>query len=143
QWYGETVQDDYQRALATLLAPVRERVHFAGFVPYAQMPAMYAAGDVAVLPSIWEEPSGLTLLEAQASGMPVITTRAGGIPDNVSQESAVLLARGDGLVQALADAMDMLFIDAEMREKMARAGKQFLRGRDIPDYYRAFAALLA
>jgi len=49
-----------------------------------RMPSMYAASDVVIYPSTAMEPFGLTMLEAMATGKPMIVTRAGGMPEIVS-----------------------------------------------------------
>ena len=43
-----------------------------------------------MLPSMWDEPAGLTMVEAMASGVPVITTNSGGIPEYSGGYSVVL-----------------------------------------------------
>lgn len=84
-------------------------------VPYDEMPEVYRDADIFVAPSkprtvtvrgkptkTWEEQYCTALLEAQASGLPIVTTRSGGIPENVG-DAAVLIEPGD--VHALTVAM--------------------------------------
>lgn len=72
--------------------------------------------EVAVFPSIWPDPCPTTVLEAMASGRPVITTSTGGMPDMVVNGlSGLLVAPGD--VAALRDALGHLLGDP------ARAGQ--------------------
>ena len=47
--------------------------------------------DIVVLPSVWEEPAGLTMIEALACGKPLITTNAGGISEYVAGSGAIQL----------------------------------------------------
>lgn len=66
---------------------------------------LYRAADVVVLPSLWEEPFGLVLLEAMACGRPVVASAAGGIPEILGGRlSRFLVAPGDpaALAQRLA-----------------------------------------
>ena len=58
------------------------RVHFAGFVPHAQVPAILRHADLLVLPSLYEDLRS-ALVEAMAAGLPVVATRVGGNPDLV------------------------------------------------------------
>ncbi len=69
---------DYRSRLMALAAAGPARVHLAGPVPHAELPAAYRAAHVFVFPSAWQEPFGLTHLEAMASGTPVISTADGG-----------------------------------------------------------------
>jgi len=56
-----------------------EKVKFLGYIPHEQMPKYYNVADIYVLTSIWEEWSN-TIMEAMASGVPVIATNVGGNP---------------------------------------------------------------
>ncbi len=141
-WFGGSQESEYQREIREALTPVQNRVIFTGFVRYADMPKYYAAADVAVMPSVWDEPSGLTVLEAQAAGLPLITTVSGGIPQNVCKEGAILLERGEGLVDGIARQMALLADDRDRREKMSRAALEWSRGRNESAYFDAFCALM-
>ena len=76
--------------------------------------------DLAVFPSIWDEPAGLTMLEAIASGTPLITTNSGGIPEYAKDYNAVLLDVDDNLVNNISDKMkDILINKIESNTKNA------------------------
>jgi glycosyltransferase involved in cell wall biosynthesis len=77
--------------------------HFAGYLRGEELAAAYASADVFVMPSRTET-LGLVLLEAMASGCPVVACRAGGIPDAVEDGVTGYLFEptdADGLVQAI------------------------------------------
>ena len=74
-------------------------VQFSGRIDNADIPALYASADCMLNPSTVDN-MPISILEALASGVPVVSTRAGGIPDMVEHEvSAILVPIGD------ADAM--------------------------------------
>jgi len=58
------------------------RVHFTGFVPHVQVPAVLQHVDLLVLPGLYEDLSS-ALIEAMAAGLPVVATRVGGTVDLV------------------------------------------------------------
>jgi len=92
---------------AVAASPARERVHLLGLVPHDQVPAHLHSADVFVLPSQYEE-LGSVLVEAMASGLPVVANRVGGIPALVRDGvTGRLVERGDvaGLAAALTDAL--------------------------------------
>jgi UDP-glucose:(heptosyl)LPS alpha-1,3-glucosyltransferase len=89
---GRDPEADSYRALARSLG-VEGRVRFLG--PVAQPELIHAAADVLVLPTIYE-PFSNACLEALASGLPVVTTRAAGV-------SEILSDRLDSLTLAVAD----------------------------------------
>ena len=88
--YNSNASSPYQEKLHSLAEELGNRVIFTGYVDQNRLPYVYNLADVAVLPSIWDEPAGLTNLEAMACGLPVITTDAGGILEYVGEYSAVL-----------------------------------------------------
>jgi glycosyltransferase involved in cell wall biosynthesis len=68
---------------------------FTGFVPYEDLKALYLACDIFVLPS-FEEGQGVVLLEAMASGKPLIGSKVGGIPMQIKEEwNGFLVEPGD------------------------------------------------
>ncbi len=112
------------QALAQRLQ-VREAIHFTG--PTNQMPALYSAADVTVLPSFFD-PSSKVVIESLMLGIPAITTRHNGAADHVLSScksntenklrGRVILDARD--VVALADAMENLS-DSDERARCAAA----------------------
>lgn len=78
---------------------IGDRVEFRRSVPYDEMPGVYASASVLVLASLqrqgWEEQFGMVLTEAMASGLAVITTSSGAIPEVVGGPPAILFPSGD------------------------------------------------
>lgn len=72
----------------------RNAIDFLGKVDYCQMSKIYQRADIFVLPSkktrYWEEYYGMVLLEAMASGLPVITTNCGAIPEVVGKSAYII-----------------------------------------------------
>lgn len=96
------------RALASRLQ-LEETVHFKGFVPREHMPLVYRDADVFVLPS-QQEGMSIALLEAMASGLPVIVTETGGTAELVTQDQngeIVPWADVPGLTRALRRMMNV------------------------------------
>lgn len=123
------------RALAARLG-VESHVRFLGWADQAELPEIYASGDLFLLPSIRtpsgaQEGAGMVLLEAQAAGLPIIATRVGGIPEVVLEGvSAVLVPERDAV--AIADAVEDLVARRGEWEIMGRAGRQYVaRNFDI------------
>jgi glycosyltransferase involved in cell wall biosynthesis len=88
------------------------------------MPAEYGASTVTVLPSRAQaEGLGLTLVEALLAGSAVVGTAAGGIPEVVLHQQTGLIAREDDS-RDLADQIQRLLVDVELRERLTHAGKE-------------------
>src|SRR6266496_3753059 len=81
---------------------ISERVHFLGARPQRELPAVYNAADVTVMPS-YHESFGLVAVESLACGTPVVATRAGGLTSVVRQdESGFLVPRCPGFLAGRA-----------------------------------------
>ena len=85
-----------------------KKIIFTGFVQYSKLPLYYSMADLAVLPSIWNEPAGLTMLESIASGTPLITTNRGGIKEYVSKYGAIILEVNEDIVNMIKENMEQI-----------------------------------
>jgi glycosyltransferase involved in cell wall biosynthesis len=95
----------------------RERIHLLGV--RSDIPEVLNAADVFVLSSDWEG-NPLSVMEAMASGTPVISTAVGGVPELVEDgESGMLVPQGDA--QALAGAMQYMLENPKVKISMGRA----------------------
>jgi glycosyltransferase involved in cell wall biosynthesis len=115
------LQPGYE-ALARELG-IGDRVRFVGSVPHADLPPYFAAADVLALPSDATESFGIVLIEAMASGRPVIATDLPGVRTVVAHgRDGLLVAPGD--VEALRQAIaDVALMPVEVRRTMGHAGR--------------------
>ncbi|WP_026082572.1 glycosyltransferase family 4 protein [Mastigocladopsis repens] len=104
--------------LATSLG-LSDRVHFLGF--RRDVPEIMKAVDLFVFPSRYE-PFGLVVIEAMATGIPVITARSTGAADLVTKEAGIVLPDSDD-TEALAQALLSLASDRTKRNKMGQAAR--------------------
>jgi rhamnosyl/mannosyltransferase len=96
-----------------------ERVHFAGTVSEAALPAYYHAADVLVMPSLYRSESfGLAMAEAHTCGLPTVSTELGTATSVVNRHDETGLVVQPGSVDALADALSMLADDPGLRERL-------------------------
>lgn len=114
-------KDPYSKHLKELSRTYERKIHFTGYISHNKLPYLYNLADIAVLPSMWEEPAGLTMLEALACGTPLITTKSGGIPEYVG-DSAIILSRNDALPQEIARSVDLLLSDEGLYNSMSIKG---------------------
>ena len=82
--FGNNVSTDFDKELIEESKPVKDKIVFTGYVHNNDLYKLYGVSDISVIPSMWEEPSGLVVMEAMASGLPIITTDSGGIPELVN-----------------------------------------------------------
>ena len=141
-FYGnDDNENSFAKALREKAAHLSDRIIFTGFIPYAQMPNYLQIADIAVIPSVWDDPFPTTVLEAQATGLPIISTRRGGIPEQVTEESAILLDTDECFVDNLATAIRDLYQHPEKRKALGQAGllhsQYFNKERFAKDFFEA------
>lgn len=139
-FYGANTYNDhpYGYKLLKEAEPIIDRIKFTGFIPYDKMPYYLLLADIAITPSVWDDPFPTTVLEAQAMGLPIITTRRGGIPEEVSEENAIMLETDEHIVDNLAAAILDLYQHPEKRQKMAAASLEQSKLFDKESYAKNF-----
>ena len=98
---------------------------FLGDVNEKVLPAVYNCADVFALPSI-QEGQGIALLEAQATGKPVVAFNVGGVKEAMLDKETGLLVKPDS--RELANAIMKLLSSWSLRETMGRKGQEFVSG---------------
>ena len=140
-FYGNAVnEDDFIKSLKSKAQAIEDKIIFTGFVPYENVPNYLQLADIAVLPSMWNEPFGLTIVEAMAAGLPLITTRSGGIPE-ICEDVAIIVER-EHVINHLAAAIKDLYDHAEKRTSMSTASIERAKFFDKEAYAKKFFAAL-
>ncbi|HVC57623.1 MAG TPA: glycosyltransferase family 4 protein [Stellaceae bacterium] len=141
-WSLDIVGDGPARGeVERALAPLGSRVVYRGLLDEAAIAAALAAADLFVWPAI-NEAVGMALLEAQASGLPVVAGASGGVGGIVAAGETGLLAR-PGDVSSFAAATRSLILDGAARAAMGAAGRQKIRREhDLPAAGRRLAAAI-
>lgn len=122
--YGKTNEDVFLSKLKEIANRRRDDIVFTGYIDYEDIPKIHAISDVALIPSVWDDPSPLTVYEAMSSSLPIITTDSGGIPELVDEECAIVIHRGQDLVNNLTEAMVKLALDKNIRQQMSFYSRQ-------------------
>ncbi|MFA6226282.1 MAG: glycosyltransferase family 4 protein [Methanoregula sp.] len=114
----------YYHTLVSLIRScgLDSHIRFLGSLPEQDLMKEYAAAEIFVLPS-YEESQGIVILEAMATGTPVIATRAGGIPDMIQDDVNGLLV-DCGNVQQMAQCIISLLTEHQQKQRIARTGNE-------------------
>lgn len=124
------------------LAPLGDgRVAYAGALPEADLATLYAAADLCVWPAV-NEAYGMALLEAQASGLPVVAGASGGVGSIVAdRRTGMLVPPRDAA--ALAAALGPLLDDPGTRRAMSHAAlAKVVAEHDLPAASRTLDGIL-
>ena len=133
-------EDSFICSLKEKTKNIKEKIVFTGFIPYHQVPCYLQLADIAVLPSMWEEPFGLTVVEAMAMGLPLITTRSGGIPE-ICEGVATIVDKAN-IVNNLSSAILDLYEHPEKRKQMAAASLKRAKLFDKETFAKNFFSAL-
>jgi len=123
---------------------LRRSLRFVGSVDGQRKAGLLAGADCLWMPALWEEPFGLTLIEAMISGTPVLGTRRGALPEIVSEDVGRL---GDTLEELIASRglIDQLdphacrrrverwFTHTRMAEEYVRMYQHYLSSGTLPE----------
>jgi glycosyltransferase involved in cell wall biosynthesis len=140
---GSGPERERLEAQAALLG-IAARVHFLGDIADDDLVALFHAADVFVLPAhLRAEALGLSQIEALASGIPCVSTELGTGTSYTNQhgETGLVVPPGDPL--ALAQAINALLADPQLRQRMGAAGRRraaalFTRERMVAENERVY-----
>jgi UDP-glucose:(glucosyl)LPS alpha-1,2-glucosyltransferase len=131
-----TLVSEYERQVVDTMRQVGEQGELAGYLSHDQVLARFKRAAVAVIPSLWNEPLGLVVVEAMSSGCAVVASRRGGIPELVD-DAGIMIDSGEAAVwseQLLRLARD---------EELQRHYQQAARARAVQylDIHHTIAGL--
>lgn len=141
-FYNSDMSSSQSDEIDNLVKDIKDKIIFTGYIQYDEIPKVYAIADFAVLPSMWEEPAGLTIIESMSTGLPIITTESGGIPEYVTNECAFIIKRDKDIIKNLAEKIEILSSDKELREAMGKASRERALKFNIKDYYKNFINII-
>lgn len=122
--YGAKVKTDFDYELEEISKDIKEKIKFTGYVDNTELYKIQNISDIAVVPSMWEELFGLVVPENMASGLPLVVTKSGGIPEIVDNESAFVVEKNQDLIKNLSNKLDLLIENPDLRRKMGEAGRK-------------------
>lgn len=111
-----------------------EHVRFLGLVPRIELARIYREHDVFLFPSLWQEPAGLTYLEAMASGIPVVGLARGGAGELLVHDENALVAED---AATLAEGVRRLVTSPDLAARVVEGGLDTVRTRASLDGYVA------
>ncbi|NQU11703.1 glycosyltransferase family 4 protein [bacterium] len=124
---GGSTQPDYVDRLQTLVREhqLERSVRFQPAVPREALPALYREHDIFLFPSVWDEPFGIVVLEAMASGLVVVGTATGGSGETmIDGENCLVYPREDA--RACADRLACLLREPERYDQLRRQARRYI-----------------
>ena len=113
-------KNNFINKIHKLSKKTKNRVIFTGRIPYKQLYKIYSIADIQVVPSIWEEAFGLTVVEGMNYEIPIIVTNSGGIPEIVHKDYELMVNRDLNIIQNLKDKMKYVLDNPEVAENITK-----------------------
>ncbi len=139
-------EQGYDTFIQSLQEEAKELINtitFTGYIPYNQIPSYLKMADVAVVPSMWDEPFALTLIEAMAVSLPVIATDVGAIAE-VSQGNTILVNKASAITE-ITQSILKLYNSPSLRTSMCNVGfilsQQYAKERYAKDFFQTMYSL--
>lgn len=122
-------RDEYTDSVYKIASHIKDQIIFTGYIPYSDIPNLYSISDIAIIPSICNDAFPTSTLEAMATGLPLIVSNRGGLPEQVDTENAILINTDKDFIINLAKAIHYLSYNESLRIKMGceslRKSKKF------------------
>ena len=141
-WFSSAKKTQYVDELEVISKEINNRVFFTGFMPNNEVGKYYAVADIGCFPSICNEAAGLVIIEAMASGLPIVTTSQGGIPEYAPLDSCIYVQVGDDLAIHLKKEIEDLISNPNKRITMASHAKENAKLYNVDSYYANLLKLL-
>ena len=139
--YGHKMSNGFEEELYALAEKNKDRIIFTGFIPFDEMPKIYKLADVIVLPSIWNDPAPLSIIEAISSGKCLITTNSGGIREYAS-ECAIVLNRDEELVSNIHKNLVELLNNDSLRLSYEERAKEVTKNWTTNKFFNDFLDII-
>lgn len=122
---GGSLMPEFVKALKKFVESkgLQNHIHFAGVLSRKELQQLYRTQNVLVLPSRFQEPFSISLLEAMSAGLTIVTSNTGGSPEAVEHGQTGLIFESEKPLD-LANNLRYLLSNPEQWEAMTRQGQQ-------------------
>lgn len=143
-WYSNNLETEYINKLKKISEGIKDKIIFTGYIDYNYLNNLYDISNIAVLPSMWEEPLGMVVLEAMSMKLPVISTKSGGIVEVIREDkTGFLVDRDDNLENNIAHIIEKLYNDEQLCNNIGISARNIIKNNFTTKiYYDKFVQLL-
>lgn len=133
--FGNGGKTEFEERIQKKVEQLGNNIKLLGFIHHNELWKYMKISDIAVLPSMWEEPAGNVVPECMAAGLPLVITNSGGMIEYVNTETAIIVGKEQGVENRLKEAMEYLYENPVLRKKMGIMAQEKAKEFDIMIYY--------
>lgn len=145
--FGNKTMSKYEKRVKTRIDTINamcsgKKVIQLGFVSQLDLYKYYNITDIAVFPSVFQDPAPLVIIESQAAGVPIITTNVGGIPEYLFPGNCVINT-GENMIVDLRDSIDLLLNDETKRKSLCKSNVCNVQALSKENYFSDFCGIMS
>lgn len=138
--FGKVTATKYEKTIEDYISNMKKKVILTGYVHQTELYKYYSLANIAIMPSVFDEPAGLVCLETQAFGIPLIATKVGGIPEYAA-DSTILIDR-QNMVTEIKEKIEFLYENPQLIESMIQNGRENVKKYSTKRYFEQFTDLI-
>lgn len=142
---GKTIIDEYTNSVLDKCKESSNQVIFTGYIDYYELYKVYSIAKIQVVPSVWEEPFGLTAIEGLSNGIPVICTNSGGLPEIVDESCGIVIEKDQDVVGNIYNAIKKMLSDDALYQKLRAGAKTQIENEtefENSEYYKRYINII-
>ena len=134
-FFNNGKKNKYIKSLEKIADSIKDKVVFTGYIKHDELYKIYSIADVQVVPSKFEDPCPLSVIEGVVSGKPLIVSNCGGIPKLVNKNNAEFVENNAEFVKNLQKAMMYMYNNEERMRNMSEYSKEQIGRFSLKTYY--------
>jgi len=119
--FSSKTKTEYLENVIKICNNNQNRIKFSGYVENSKVAKIYQSGDIQVVPSKYNDPAPLVVIEGLKCGMPQICTASGGIVEYTSKEGSIIVDKNENLTKNLHKAICQIYSNKNALNKMSKA----------------------
>lgn len=142
-WFGTNSKNSYMNEVEKVARINSKSIIFTGYIDNKVVAQYESIANVIVIPSMWDDPLPLVVIEAEALGLPIITTNSGGIPEMCSSDEGIVHERDKNIINNLTKSIIEVMDNPETYVEKGKNGRKNVEKKFTTSiYYEKFISLI-
>ena len=142
QFYAKGNNDDFSKRIVKKMNERKDKIKYMGYVENSNLPNIYQSSDMLVIPSLLEESAGLVALEGMASGLPIVYTNSGGMPEYFNKDGGIMIDKGIDIIPQIVDKILWIKNMPVEARRMGNIARKHANEYNESRYYSDFSLII-